>query len=409
MFSILTKIDPGHVNTYKDVASGKTLDYGVQIFYNNTATTSYFEHFDIPLVSVGSGEGAGGAQNLFNFKANTDFPEPDAKTQQELLAPALGNYSQQLAKYPYLAETFDLPDPVPEDLTIPFGEFSTKYGLLAAVLPAHLYNQIGNIIKLPTLYVMKAFSAIQVQTITNAGFVANGLQNNQLLYDKAQAELGSNVFVESKVTHIVRKETEVEVYFDTPSGKKVVKACKLLIAIPPTAKNLEFLDADDNEKEIFGTFTYNYYFDTVLNNTGIPANQTLVNVGGLDTQLAPELPATYVLRPSTIEGIQTAYYGTYSPTTSEQAGAAIIEAIEKVRKTLGYPEPKAPTKVIEIHNHAPYELVVTGEQIKQGFYKKLEALQGAKKTWFTGAAWKTHASSEIWDFNEKHIIPELLK
>ncbi|CAK3900358.1 flavin-containing superfamily amine oxidase [Lecanosticta acicola] len=397
----------GHVNTYKDPATGQTYDYGVQLFYNNTATTSFFEHFDIPLVSAGAGS-EGGSQNLYNFANNSDFPD-SVPNQQELLAAAFKNYSAQLAKYPSIVDTYDLPDPVPEDLTISFGDFVNKYGLAALVLPASLYNQIGNVLALPTLYIMKALNALQIQAISTGGFVANGLDNNQLLYDRVQAELGSNVFLQSHVYRIVRKERGVQVYVSTPTGTKLIKACKLLIAIPPLASNLGFLDLDASEKELLSTFTFNYYYDSIVENTGLPANVTQVNVGSLQTLLLPQLPDVYVIRPSNIPGISSAYYGSYSFQSKEQVIAAILQRCAELRKAQGLPEPQQPTTVSELNDHKPYELVVTGEQIAAGFYKKLQALQGAKHTWWTGAAWRTHVSSEIWDFNEKHIIPELLK
>ena len=47
---------------------------------------------------------------------------------------AIGRYAAQLAKYPYLNGTLgEIPDEVPADFLIPFGDFITKYELQDAV------------------------------------------------------------------------------------------------------------------------------------------------------------------------------------------------------------------------------------------------------------------------------------
>ncbi|KIJ27447.1 hypothetical protein M422DRAFT_271356 [Sphaerobolus stellatus SS14] len=50
--------------------------------------------------------------------------------------------------------------------------------------------------------------------------------------------------------------------------------------------------------------------------------------------------------------------------------------------------------------HTPFELVVSKEQIAAGFYKELYGLQGARRTWWSGAAFHTHDSSLLWQFTE---------
>ena len=53
---------------------------------------------------------------VLNFTA----PDPSA---------AVGEYYGLLLQYPYLEDSFDLPNPVPSDLTMRFGDFIQKYNI----------------------------------------------------------------------------------------------------------------------------------------------------------------------------------------------------------------------------------------------------------------------------------------
>lgn len=55
---------------------------------------------------------------------------------------------------------------------------------------------------------------------------------------------------------------------------------------------------------------------------------------------------------------------------------------------------------VAFKSHTPYELSVTGKQIKDGSYGNLYALQGQQNTWYTGAAFHTHDASLLRDFTE---------
>src|SRR5205085_12245297 len=69
---------------------------------------------------------------------------------------ALFAYQQVLStRFPYLDDGFQLPDPVPEDLVLPFRNFVRKYGLVAAVPTAFDFGQgAGDLLDDPALYVL---------------------------------------------------------------------------------------------------------------------------------------------------------------------------------------------------------------------------------------------------------------
>ncbi|KAH2137358.1 hypothetical protein KXV68_008772, partial [Aspergillus fumigatus] len=58
-------------------------------------------------------------------------------------------------------------------------------------------------------------------------------------------------------------------------------------------------------------------------------------------------------------------------------------------------------------SHTPYQLAVSPAAIRQGFYKSLYALQGHRKTWYTGAAFLAHHTASLWNYTES-IITDLV-
>ena len=47
-------------------------------------------------------------------------------------------------------------------------------------------------------------------------------------------------------------------------------------------------------------------------------------------------------------------------------------------------------------SHTPFELHVRLEAIAAGFYRRLNALQGRRHTYYSGAAFHLHNSTRIW-------------
>lgn len=66
----------------------------------------------------------------------------------------------------------------------------------------------------------------------------------------------------------------------------------------------------------------------------------------------------------------------------------------------------APAWVV-FSSHTPFALTVPKEAIEAGFYKKLNALQGRRHSYYTGAAFQTQDSSLIWQFTEA-LLPSIL-
>lgn len=182
----------GHTNKYTDPSTNATIDYGV-IEYDNTSTvTSYFGRFNVPLITASNS-----APNSSLKEYYVDFRTGKNVTNYLPTDPtaAFGAYAAQLARYPFLnTPGWALPNPVPSDLLIPFGNFVKKYNLDGAVVTINEYAQgFGDVLSIPTLYILKYFSQ-SVLAGAQTRFSTTARHDNSELYEKARAELGGTSF-----------------------------------------------------------------------------------------------------------------------------------------------------------------------------------------------------------------------
>lgn len=364
--------------------------------------TNFFGHYDIPLVAAGA---LGGSSQTVDFASGNVIPTVQNVT---ALAQGILGYGAEVAKYPTINTKWDIPEPVPEDFTLPLGDFITKYGLQSWAYIAYTYQQgLGNILAQSTLYVLRYFDAQQVQDIAGQAFLVNGLQNNQALYDRVQAELGDNVLLNTKPTKIKRKDDSIKITAKCGHNKYQITAKKLLVSIPPTAEKLSFLDLSSNEKSIFGQFNGSYYWNSIVLNSGLPGNTTYTNIAPENPLAIPAVPGLYTINATPFPGVIAPLYGSDRDLPEAQVKAEIVAAIKRIRKGLNITVDTEPV-FAEFNAHNPFHLTVSNDAIKSGFYDDLEALQGQKNTWYTGGTWNKPATSALWNFTENEILPKLL-
>jgi hypothetical protein len=53
---------------------------------------------------------------------------------------------------------------------------------------------------------------------------------------------------------------------------------------------------------------------------------------------------------------------------------------------------------VALANHTPNNLHVSNENVRNGFYKKLYALQGHRSTYYTGYTFCTDYSPQLWNY-----------
>lgn len=388
----------GHAETYVDPNTGHPINLGVVVFARLKVVTDYFARFDVPLTDLSSW----GDSEYVDFSTGkaVNYTPPSA----EAFGAALGAYSAQLEKYPALQGGFNLTYPVEPDLLLSFGEFVTKYGLEDLVPQTFVINQgYAPLLNISMLYIFKYLNSDEINSFTQ-GFLTTAHYDTQELYRKATEFLGSDALLDSTVISMDRSSTgPVQLLIQTPAGRKLIVAKKIVSTPPPLPSNLGGYDLSEDETALFSQFFANGYYSGVLNNTGFDIGMNTVAPG--QPYNIPELPGAYSF--SINQGLTQVYYGSPEVLPEEDVKADILATVKRIQEARGISTDKTPDW-LAFANHAPFNLMVSNEAIRDGFYEKLYALQGQRHTFYNGAAWHTQDSSVLWKFTEDYVLPILL-
>jgi hypothetical protein len=262
---------------------------------------------------------------------------------------------------------------------------------------------IGDLLKVPTLYVFKLLGIADLESI-QTGFLTTKQHYNSLLYLSAQAILGSDVLYSSTVVDVERdKKSGVSLVVKSGGKLILIKSQKLIISVQPTMENLEPIDLSQREEKIFRKFKYTTYFTGILKNTGIPNNIDLTSYSPTLPYNLPALPSLYSISQTGFPGLLHAYFVTTTKMREEDIKSLIISEVNKIDipgKVQSSPE------FVASSSHMPFQLQVSPDDIKDGFYADLLALQGQKRTWYISATFHAHDSSLIWRYAES-LMPAI--
>jgi hypothetical protein len=388
----------GHTETYHDPVSGGSTDIGVLIYHDMPLVRDFFGRFDVPLVRY---TGQGGTTNHYvDFRTGKVVPgyTPPAPA-------ALPAYLALLQRYPYLDQGFELPDPVPAELLLPFGEFARRHQLESILQLLFGYAQgLGDILQIPAIYMLKNVSLSVLNSVLSGSLLITERRDNSELYERATAHLGADALLGAHVTQVHRGPRGIQVRVATPQGPRVIHCRKLVVTAPPLLSTFDGFDLDGTERAVFGRFHHHRYWTAVARLAGMPAGVSLVNVGA-DTpyNLAP-LPGFYGLTVTGVPDLWGVKYGSTGPLSDSAVRAAVVADIRRLRTAGSYPVELAGLEIFKAHN--PFELVVRPGDIAGGFYRRLYGLQGRNHTFYTGAAFHTHDSSLLWRFTEE-LLPRI--
>lgn len=292
-----------------------------------------------------------------------------------------------------------MPLVVPQDLLLPFGEFADKYKLGPAVEPiASVVQGVGNILSQPTLYVMKTFSPEVLQG-AQSGFLGTQSGSNIDLYKAAQNRLEGNILFNSTVAEMDRNRDSnwVHVAVHSPGGHQLIKARRILFAIPPKLDNLNGVDLDHTEQSLFGKFSNTFYYTMLARIDGLSSNTYIVNRGNNTWYNLPLVPCVYSIRSTRVPGLYNIWYGSEHLLSENEVKTDVVATIQRLQAV----DIHASTpEFVAFSSHQPFQLTVPSTDISNGFYRHLKALQGRSRTFYTGATFETHDSARIWRFTE---------
>ncbi|GJC83981.1 beta-cyclopiazonate dehydrogenase [Colletotrichum liriopes] len=377
----------GHAETWTNPKTGIPANVGVVLFENTEVVSNYFSRLNVSIVKTNPLSTAGPSKS-YDFSLGFPIPAQNASAtaaQQQALQAAAQAYSTNvLAKYPWIDQGYLVPDPVPEELTIPFG--SSRRTLLTVIAQFNWYT--GDISTIPALYGIKGLGPALLNNIFGQ-FIVSGNGDTRALYNAAANELGDSVLLNANVVEV----------------KRDVKIDKHTTGVT----NVGTYDLTAEETTLFSKFGALGYWAGVATVPGL--NISLTNVGVQTTFNQPVIPGTNGFSSYGSPGdflVAVGFHNTDYTTADAQdilrknlATLAAVGAVPKdAAETVTFPFSS---------DHGPYNLRVSAEEIKAGFYGKFLALEGKRNTYWAGAVFTGHNSGLVWNFNEGTVLPALKK
>jgi hypothetical protein len=397
----------GHAETYTNPTTGVVTNVGVIVFENTDLVKRYFARLGVPIIT----NTLETPSTRYDFALGIPIPPPD--DQQDVIQAAVQAYTDNvLSKYGWIDQGFLVPDPVPEELYLPFPQLAENYNFSVLVpLIAEINWYTGNITTLPALYGIKGFGPGMLGSIFGE-FILSGTGNSRTLYDAALKELGSSVLLSTTILNVDRHSNSTGVTLlvsQRGSFPKTIRARKLLVAIPPILKNIWSFDLSRQEQAMFSKFFSLGYYAGVAHVPGF--NGSFTNVGAFTPFNQPIVPGNngFIATGSPGE-FQIGGGFDHGDVTDEEGKDLVRKNLVTLAAVGAVPADAANTVTFPYtSDHTPYHVRVTAEDIKAGFYAKLLALQGSRNTYWTGAAFTGHNSALVWNWNEGTIVPGLKK
>jgi hypothetical protein len=388
----------GHSETFRDPDTGVMINIGVQIFPNHPLVVNTYGRYGLSLQPAPSG---GGQPPLLVDFATGQLVKPITSTPAEF-GQALVKYINILTKeYPFIGTNgINLPNPVPAELLLPFKDFLEARGLLPGL--ARLFDFLqgfGSPLDMTTLYALKNIDLAVSSAILTNGFL-RGEGGNDLFYKEAEKELGNSIFKNTNVLSVSRPTAgPVRVYINTPSGRQLILCDRLIVTFPPLLQNMQRLDLSRREFDIFRRFRSNFYWTSVAEISGLPPFQRVSNRSASLPFNVPRLPGLYGVSPSSAPNVYNILYGSDRVIPGRAVQQQIERDVERLSVATGSPVTFNRFRLFKGHN--PYALYVSPQDIQNGFYARLKALQGQRNTFYLGSAFQTHSTLAVWSQAEE--------
>lgn len=386
----------GHAETYRDGL--KFYNIGVRVYRGTPLLRRVFAKYGVALERVN------------NHLPNRYF---DSRTGERSAyeIPPPGVILESILRYIFLLRTrynfihkpgFQLPNPIPEDLLMPFGKWLEAHGLETKYAPmTHYLQGMGSVSRITTLYALKNLRAHIAEAVLFNSFVTptTGVEH---LYQLMAERFGRDLHLQAALRSVVRAPGRpIEVVADSPAGTLHITCDRLLVCCPPLLENLAPFDLAPAEKDLFSRFKYRQYSTAIATVDGIPTDTIHSNVAA-DPVNDDIHPAIYTIFPTPFPGRYNVLYGSDVGLPEETIKANMERDINKLNFGPGR-TPVVFKRFDCFRSHFPYDLHVEPADIRANFHDKLNALQGQLNTWYLGAAMDTHDTAAVWAHAEQTI------
>lgn len=387
----------GATHTHYDPSTNKPLDYGVQFYNPIDVVTTYFNRLEISTKGLSSGT-----------TAYADFAE------SVLLANFTytygSDYKDELAKYPYLEEGYYLPEEIPEDLLLPWGDYVEKHNITtSAVGTFRQPNPAGHPLKRLALFEFNGLNSVMLEELSG-DTVHDSNGDNSAVYVKAASVIGAdNLIFNATVVSGNRTSTGVQLLVSNAKGETLIRAKQLIVAAPPDASNLAPIGLDSREESTLGQIAGYPFYIGVVTNTGLPNNFTLNNIGANTEYNVPNLPYVVSLTGSpNIPGVFAYAYSTSTESTQAEVETEVTTAIKNLQPLLTAEgsDTSAEPSYLEFQSVGPFHPEQSADAVRSGFWTDMYNLQGYRNTWYISALFVLNAA-QIWN-NTQTLLPEII-
>lgn len=392
----------GHSYTHRISGQSGHVDMGVRIYPNRPLIREVLDQYEIgyekiPIQNINS--------TYMNFESGeiSPFKEPNRlKTLWSIV-----RYLRQYGRMASFLEDpgYQFPEAIDDELWLPFGEFLEKRKLAEGYSSLTNYLQgFGKVSELPTYFALKNLRPVIVMSAIRDAFIAPNAGVDELYWKMAERLKGS-LFLESVATKITRGD-QIVCEVESKGTRSIIQAKKLIVACPPSAKNLAVLDQSQEERELFAKFKANQYWTALLRVQGLEPGVSYLNGGQGGPLSAFGEKAAYGVLPTPFPGYQNVLFGSsYKEKLSDSdAEREIVASVQRMKLQ------KGPVKVQDVPlmlAHAPYGMFFDTEDAQNGAYQKLWSLQGRSHTVYLGAAVDTHGTFGVWS-HAKKMVDEFL-
>ena len=389
----------GNTRTYHDPATGAAVDFGVQIHLDDPIVRNFFNRLKSPLANAELKDF--GMPKYYDFTKKVALPTFAKGSIQP-------DYIAELNKYPYIDDLVNLPNPPPADLLLKWPDYVKKYKLSDGSAQGGLSWPAtpGDPLDTTALAIFNDGNHIELAEFGGAA-VRNANHDNSNIYVNALAELKPNVFLKSSVIAARRgltRDCGVQLVISTPSGKKLIKAKQLIIAMPPVLDNTKYFGLDQQEQAILSKLSGKHYYGGVVNNTGLEEGVAYTNVGADRPYNVASLPGVVEIAPSAYPGYHFYWYNTLQSQTRAQIESAARSTIKwlQTQNKVKTQEPQ----FLDFQDYSPFHLTPPTQDIANGWYTKMKGLQGHRNTWYISALFVV-GSTQVW--NSTHtLLPDII-
>ncbi|KAE8382755.1 beta-cyclopiazonate dehydrogenase [Aspergillus bertholletiae] len=381
----------GHGETYY-TEDNTPLNFGVEGFFNTSVTRNYLDRLQVP---YGRRNPAPAYENFVNLNTGhrTEYPAGQLQDRE-----AFAKWVDAISQFGFLDDgVYRIPEPVPEDLIMPFADFVKKYHLEESVYALFSHTS-GDVLDMITLYVIQ-YIGVPHAAALNEGYI-RPIDGIAALYTSAGKELGSDVLLETTPESVERSEEGVEVTVRYTDGTtKLLKGRQLLVTIPPLLDNLHGFPLSEKESHIFSKWQYHQYWAALVNDTGLPDDVNLVNVDTERLYGVPKEPFIWRLDNHWAPGYHNIKLVGGPDFGKDEAMAYMYEKLELLNAEGTYSTHKP--EIVKFASHTPVTMFVSPEEIRGGFYRQLYELQGLNSTFWTGATWASDYSTLLWGYTDE--------